>query len=1115
MRASLACLFALAVVSLGANAAEPASRASNGYYRFPTIHGDSVVFTAEGDLWQVGIDGGTATRLTSSPGEEHSAAFSPDGKTLAFTADYEGPSEVYTMPMDGGVPRRRTFDGEALVQGWTPDGKILFSSYRYSTLPDAQLLTIDDQNRIAPIALSQASQGCYDPQSKALFFTRFPFQGSYAKRYKGGTAQSLWKYVEGQEAVPLTAGYTGTSKDAMWWDGRIFFLSDRDGTMNLWSMDESGKKLRQLTRSEGWDLKNPSLSQGRIVYQLGADLHLFEIKTGTDHTIPIDLPSDFDHLREHWIKTPLQYVSAVHLSGDGEKIVLTARGRVFVAPAKKEGRFVDISEHRPGRFREARLAADGKSVYAFSTESGEVELWKYPANGVGAGEQITTGAKVLRWEGIPSPDGKWMVQQDKNNRLFLLDLTSKVEKQIADSKPDNNSDPAFTSIRWSPDSRWILFSEEASNGFAQLMLHQIASGQTVPLTTDRYNSFAADWSVDGKWIYLLSDRALNTVVKSPWGNRQPDPFFDRTNKIYAIALKKELISPFEPADELHPKPADDAPKAASSSAAEKDKKPAVPKVDIDLDGIATRLREVPVGPGNYSDLQASEKRLCWINNDPEDPGKNTLACVDIANKGEAPDTLLEGVRSFEVSGDGKKILARVKNDIFVFDSSMKGEALKSPKNMAESKIDLGAWTFSVVPADEYREAFLDAWRLHRDYFYDPHMHGVNWPAMRDKYGEIIGRVRDREELSDLIADMVSELSALHTFVHGGDIRHGVDQIELSSLGAVLQPAVDGKGWTVQHVYRSDPDRPDKLSPLARQGVEVSDGDTILAMNGRELSLATDPGDILRGQAGRPVLLHVLPKGRSTTRDVLARPITLKTEQDLRYSEWEWTRREAVDKASGGSIGYVHLRAMGPADINQWVEEFSPVFDRSALIVDVRHNRGGNIDSWILGKLMRKSWMYWQPRAGRASWNMQEAFRGPVVVLCDQWTASDGEAFSEGFRRLGLGKVIGARTWGGEVWLSSSNRLADNGIASAAELGVYGAEGKWLIEGHGVDPDIEVDDLPHARFEGKDEQLDTALAYLRKAVREHPNPVPPHPPYPDKSFRVERSVKNQNTPAPSN
>jgi tricorn protease len=406
----------------------------------------------------------------------------------------------------------------------------------------------------------------------------------------------------------------------------------------------------------------------------------------------------------------------------------------------------------------------------------------------------------------------------------------------------------------------------------------------------------------------------------------------------------------------------------------------------------------------------------------------------------------------------------------------------------------------VIPGDEFREEFQDAWRLHRDYFYDKHMHGVNWNAMRDKYSELIGRVREREELSDLLAQMVGELSALHTFVRGGDIRRGPDQVQTASLGAVLARDASAGGYVVRRIYRSDPDRPDKRPPLARPGVDVSEGDVILAINGRDVLTATDPGELLRNQAGKEALLRVRPQGKSDARDVVVRPVSSQDEADLRYRDWEFTRRQKVEQASSSQIGYVHLRAMGPNDINQWEEEYYPVFDRQGLIIDVRHNQGGSIDSWILGKLMRKAWMYWQPRVGQPVWNMQGAFRGHLVVLCDEWTGSDGEAFAEGFRRLGLGKVIGTRTWGGEIWLSGSNFLADRGVATAAEMGVYGPEGKWLIEGHGVDPDIVVDNLPYATFNGKDTQLDAAVQYLQELIRKEPVTVPAPPAYPDKTYR---------------
>ena len=1097
-----ACCVAVALVTVCS------AQQNKGYYRFPAISGDTIVFTSEGDLWEATTQGGVARRLTTHPGEETRPAFSPDGKTIAFAASYEGPTEIYTMPASGGLPVRRTFDGGGAVVGWTPDGKILYMTRRYSTLPDAQLATIDRDNKIEIIPLSQAAQGCYDRAGRTLFFTRLPAQGSSTKRYQGGTAQNLWKFAGSSEATPLTADYPGTSKDAMWWNGRVYFLSDRDGTMNLWSMDENGKNLKQHTRHEGWDIQSPSLSNGRIVYQLGSDLHLFDIAAGSDKTLAIELASDFDHLRERWVKNPLDYTTSIHLSPDGDRLVLTSRGRVFVAPVK-QGRFVDVAAHKPGRYRDARMMPDGKSLLVLSSESGEQEFWKVPANGVGASEQLTKGADVLRWEGIASPDGKWIAHQDKNSQLWLMDTATKTQKRIA-LGDFSGSGPQFGAVRWSPDSRWLTFSQDAENQLTRIMLYNVENGVTTPLTTDRYDNGSASWSSDGKWIYLLSDRSLRSVVGSPWGTRQPDPYFDRAVKVYQIPLKKGLISPFEPPDELRPdkpqeaaKPADpakppDAAKAAEAKPAE-GAKPAEPaKVEIDLDGIAARIQEVPVPAANYVSLAVAGKRLCWINYDPENREKTALQCLDITNKpNNKPQTLLEGVAGFEVSADGKKMLVRKQNDLFVLDSAVSEGAMKDPKTLAESRVELKDWTFSVIPSEEFREAFFDAWRLHRDYFYDPHMHGVNWPAMRDKYAELVGRVHDRSELNDLIAQMVGELSMLHTFVFGGDLRRGTDQVQLAALGARLSRDAEG-GYVVEHIYQSDPDRPDKLGPLSRPGVDVGEGDVIVSINGRELSSA-DPGELLRNQAGKQVLLRLRPKGKTDTRDVLVKPISMQEEADLRYREWEYTRRQMVDQASGGKIGYVHLRAMGQGDINQWVEEYTPVYNRQGLIIDVRHNNGGNIDSWILGKLLRKAWMYWQDRSGKPYWNMQQAFRGHLVVICDEWTASDGEAFSEGFRRLGLGKVIGTRTWGGEVWLSASNQLADRGIATTGETGVYGPERAWLIEGHGVDPDVVVDNPPHATYIGKDAQLEAAIQHLERLIKDHPNPVPGAPAYPDKSF----------------
>jgi tricorn protease len=398
---------------------------------------------------------------------------------------------------------------------------------------------------------------------------------------------------------------------------------------------------------------------------------------------------------------------------------------------------------------------------------------------------------------------------------------------------------------------------------------------------------------------------------------------------------------------------------------------------------------------------------------------------------------------------------------------------------------------------------VEAWRLERDYFYDTGLHGVAWEELLEQHLPLVERVNDRDELADLIAQLVGELAALHTTVWGGDVRRGRDDIALASLGATLDRDEKAAGVRISHIYRTDPDYPEKVSPLQRPGIHVEEGDVIEAIDGVPVLLAPHPGALLRNKVGEQVRLSVRSKKTNKRFDVIVEPISQRDEWDLRYHEWEYTRRMRVEEEGKGDIGYLHLRAMSRRSFTEWIRNYYPVYNRKGLIIDVRHNGGGNTDSWILEKLLRKAWFYWKPRVGRPYWNMQYAFRGHMVVLCNEETASDGEAFAEGFRRLGLGKVVGTRTWGGEIWLSFNNWLVDNGIASAAEIGVYGPEGEWLIEGHGVEPDIVIDNLPHATFEGADAQLDAAIQYLQQQIKECPIDVPPPPPYPNKAFEYER------------
>lgn len=1102
------------------------AQSPQGYYRQPSINGQSVVFAAEGDLWKVAASGGDGLRITTHAGEETNPCISPDGTQLAFVGQYEGPAEVYIMPLAGGLPKRLTWDSgaRATVAGWRGN-QIITGTTRFSTLPSAQLTLIDPatgSREIIPLA--QAAEGTYDDQGKVLYFTRLPFQGSFTKRYKGGTVQSLWRFPgtdNPDEASALTADYAGTSASPMWWKDRIYFASDRDGTMEIWSIRPDGSEAKQHTRHDPMDVKSPSMGGGRIVYQYGADLWVYDIDRNTDAKLEIRLSTDFDQTREKWIKKPTEFVTSAHISPDGDRVALTARGQVFVAP-RSQGRLVEViaptnPTNTTTRHRDARFMPDGDRLLALSDASGEVELWTLPGNGVGQHDQLTTDGEVLRWEAVPSPDGKFIAHRDKNLRLWLYNVEQRTNTKIDQSEVDDIDD-----VRWSPDSQWIAYVAPADNLNRQIKLYSVANRTITFITTDRFDSSDPAWSPDGQWLYLLSERHIESVVGSPWGRMAPEPFFDKKDRIYQIALKREYRSPFAPMDELQPKedekkeeekkkdkdePAETQPAQSQASQTESQpaekskKKPKPPKVEIELDNLTERLIEVPLPPGNYSTLSITDKRVLWLSVSSDPGSQPDLMSADIARKDVKPKELVKGATGYELSLDNKAILVRKKDALFIIDASA-----SAPASLDDKGVDLSGWTFSLIPRDEWRQMFNESWRLERDYFYDLNMHGVDWKAMRDRYLPLVDRVATRQELSDVIAQMVAELSALHTFVRDGDIRQGDDKIASATLGAFLtrDETHGGGGYRVQHIYQTDPDQPELRPPLAKPGVDVKDGEIIEEVNGVPALNVPDVSVLLRNKAGKQVLLKIKTPAKngeeSKSRNVIAVPITADDDADLRYHEWEYTRRLIVDKDSNNDIGYLHLRAMGGANIAEFARGYYPVFNRKGLIIDVRHNRGGNIDSWVLSRLLRKAWFYWQPRVGQPYWNMQYAFRGHIVVLCNERTASDGEAFAEGAKRLNIGKVIGTRTWGGEIWLSSSNVLVDRGIATAAEYGVYGPEGIWLIEGHGVEPDIVIDNLPHATFNGKDMQLQTAIEYLKQKIKDEPVEVPKAPKHPDKAFK---------------
>jgi tricorn protease len=1116
------------------------SQGFKGYYRDPALSGETLVFVAEGDLWKIGTTGGVAQRLTTHPAEETSPVISLDGATLAFTARYEGPAEIYTMPLAGGLPTRRTFEGDASVIATTfkPNGDLIYATQHYATLPDLQLVSLDrKENERTRLPLSQASEASFDASGKTLYFVRPGFHANVTRWYTGGQARQVWKFTEGAaEAQKLTRDHKGESHTPMWWQGRVYFITDRDRTMNLWSMNENGGDLKQHTDHRDWDVRDASLNNGRVTYTVAGDIWIYDIATNAKRMVPITLASDLDQLREKWVTRPMEHITSAHLHPKGDAVVITARGRVFVAPAKS-GRLVQPSRKTGVRYRDVVFMPDGKTLLGLSDASGELEFVQLPSNGVGAERALTSDGKVLRFRAVVSPDGNTVAYNDNNNDAWVLNVRSKAQTKISTNKEGT------TDFAWSPDSRYLAFGQYALNSFIQLHIFDVQTRTQTPLTSDRVNSVDPVWSPDGNWIYFLSDRNLTSVVGAPWGPRQPEPYFNKPDKIYQVALRKGLRPPFKPADELSPSvdekttrtpepatredekpkpqtqppdqqvpdelpspdevtppldPEADAPRVASATpkarSKEDDEKkrdknaPRAKAVRIDFDGLAQRLYEVPAPAGDFNALGVNDKALYWLARDSADDEKGTLMVLEITNEDPKPAKFADAIRTYELSLDGKKLLMRKDNDLFVVDAGT-----KSPIELQKSKVDLSAWSYSIDVREDWRQIYIDAWRLERDYFYDPNMHGVGWERVRDKYLPLVDRVTTRAELSDVIGLAVGELSALHTAVREGDMRRGPDNIRVPTLGARLVLDKSAGGYRIDYIYQADPDYPHERSPLADPELGIAVGDVITMVNGVDVLSAGHPNALLRNQAKQQVLLRLRPKNARGTRDVIVRP--MDNEWDLRYSDWEYTRRLRADQLSDNKVGYVHLRAMTGVDITSWFRNFYPVFNRPGLIIDARHNRGGNIDSFILSRLLRKEWMYWKSRAGEPYGNMQYAFRGHAVVLVDENTASDGEAFAEGFRRLGLGKVIGVRTWGGEIWLDSQNRLSDGGFARAPMSGVYGPEGKWLIEQHGVDPDIVVENLPHATFNGGDAQLETAVKELMQQIQSDPRPMPRPPAYP--------------------
>ncbi len=1069
---------------------------STGYYQTPALGAASLVFASEGDLWRAAPEGGDALRLTTHPEVESTPVISPDGRWIAFEATYDGPREIYLMPIAGGAPLRLTHEGgDVAVRGWLDNNTVI---YRTANLPGPVprlLRTVDRiSQKTTDIPLADAEQATLLSDGKTLAFTRYGLSvgGDNAVRYRGGRMGQLWRYTLGSttEAVRLAADFGAPITSPMAWNGRIYFISDKSGSDNIWSVNETGGDARQHTQSSAWQMRTPYLYQGRIAYQSGADLYTYDITTGATTPITLRLATDDDFTRRRWLEAPLTFLESANFAPAGDAVIISARGR-FVTAFTGPRRRVEFQVPEGARARSAALGADGKSLYAIVDAGVYGEIWRFPADGRGDGKALTAGSRAYIWEISPAPKGDSLLYSDKRGKLFHLDAKTGRSTEI--DTTTSSSDAPFGGYDWSADGRYVAYSFVDARDITQVALYDTQTRQRTVMTSGKYESFSPSFSPDGAWLYFLSDRNFQANPGAPWGDRNMGPAFRARTKLYALQLDPNAKFPFKPDDELAPAadkgdagkdedaPAKDA-KAKPADAKKPADKPEDAKAEkqaaITLVGAQDRLWEVPVQPGDYAGLLVTKTHI--LLSERGGPGEDgaTLKRLKITSKKIELKDFTGDVRRFALSADRSKLFiqqgAAAKAKFLIVNP-----AEDFPKELEDSTIRIADWRLAVDPRDEWRQMALDAWRLHRDFAYDSSLRGVNWNAVRDRFVPLAERVGHRAELNDLLAQMSAELGILHSQIRAGEIPLDRESGTPAFLGATYEAVANG--LRIVTILDGERARPDTLGPLLKPGVGLQPGDVITAVDGAKVATVAALSDRLMQKAGQQIRIDFTRGTTQLSRIVI--PASRGEEVTLMYNDWVQHNRNAVATASGGKVGYLHLRAMGAGDAASFARDFYEHYDKDGLIIDVRGNRGGNIDSWIIGTLLRRVWAFWPAPngSGPATTNMQQTFRGHLAILIDEGTYSDGETFSAGVKALDLAPLIGVQTAGAGIWLSDRNPLIDGGQARVAEMGQFGADGRWLLEGRGVSPDITVENMPRAAYLGQDSQLDTALAYLRDKI----------------------------------
>ena len=1079
--------------------------------RFPTLHGDTIVFEAHGNLWQVGRAGGVAQRLTSEPGYELMPRYSPDGRWIAFTGQYQGNRDVYVIPSGGGPARRLTFHSDVvedaptrwgpdnMVVSWTPDGKnIVFLSRReawnswYGKLFEVPLAG----GLPKALPLDRGGLLSYGPDGHTIAYNRIFRNFRTWKRYDGGLAQDIDLYDFQTRKLTHLTDWTGTETAPMWYGHVLYFLSDHDAQRraNLWAYDFDTKQFREVTHFTDYDIDWPALGDSGIVFQQGGDLYVLDLPSEQLHKLEVRVPDDGLHTHPRFVDgkkfirdTDAAQQTDYDLAPNGKRALFVVRGDLFSVPAE-HGATRDLTETSDADEDHPAWSPDGTQVAYTTDVDGGQQLAVRPAEG-GAEKILTHFDSGFFYQPLWSPDGGKLAFSDNEHRLWILDVNGGQTRSIAQDRYNEIHDYA-----WAPDGRWLAWSQTDENQVRSIWLYSLASGQATRVSRSRDNDFSPVFDPQGKYLYFISTRHENPTFSESEFNVATL----KMTGVYVATLRADEPSPFAPRSdegkvESPKKDAkkDDQDKDQGEHEAQEWKPGASQPIHIDLDGLMQRAVPLPIPAADIAGLDARRGKVYYFTTPPQMiegrlPGeKSALHVYDMKERKDA--VVVEDLDSYRLSANGEKVLYKKDQDWFIVNAKPAEGGAKEDKK----PLDLSHLRLRVEPRAEWREMFENAWRLERDFFYNRKMNGVDWNAVHAAYEKLLPLVGSREDLNYLIGEMLGELGNSHTYVGGGDPDNPTLRVPTGLLGVDFGLDEKSGRYYFARIYRGDNTRPDYRSPLSQPGLKVKEGDFLLAVDGHELKAPTDPYALFVGKDDGPVKLTVADTPQGKPRDLVIEPV--KKELPLRELAWIEHNRETVDRLSGGKIAYVYLSDMEALGMEQFVRQFYNQLDKQALIVDDRFNGGGFIDQIVLERLRRILVGMSTNRERIGLPIPQQLIAGPKACLINHYSASDGDIFPFYFRKYGLGPLIGTRTWGGVRGIRGYWPLLDGGYITVPEDSLYGLDSQWVMENHGVDPDMKVETDPGALLAGHDAQLEAAVNYLLGELKKHPGGLPAPPP----------------------